>query len=185
VIAGRFSAENFQKSSTALNRQWPLNFTDTPTKTNSKSFTISLIEIGLQMSPSLGPVSRHLLNSILDIEFTRLTVVVLVPLGLDLDYFLPKLLFPILISSYTAVIQAVLDFATWAMNLTAANLLGPSVDPVWFELYQMKQEYQLDDLSPNGMSVFFRRMLVDDALFQRYFQYAPVIRSVFTQLRNE
>jgi|LakMenEpi03Aug12_release.lakeMendotaPanAssembly.Ray.scaffolds.fasta_scaffold963364_2 hypothetical protein len=104
VIAGRFSAENFQKSSTALNRQWPLNFTDTPTKTNSKSFTISLIEIGLQMSPSLGPVSRHLLNSILDIEFTRLTVVVLVPLGLDLDYFLPKLLFPILISSYTAVI---------------------------------------------------------------------------------
>ncbi|XP_046635576.1 sphingomyelin phosphodiesterase-like [Daphnia pulicaria] len=65
---------------------------------------------------------------------------------------------------------AVLDFATWAMNLTAANLLGPSVDPVWFELYQMKQEYQLDDLSPNGMSVFFRRMLVDDALFQRYFQ---------------
>jgi sphingomyelin phosphodiesterase len=79
----------------------------------------------------------------------------------------------------------VLDFATWAMNLTAANLLGPSVDPVWFELYQMKQEYQLDDLSPNGMSVFFRRMLVDDALFQRYFQYALVIRSVFTQLRNE
>lgn len=71
------------------------------------------------------------------------------------------------------------------MKLTAANLLGPSVDPVWFELYQMKQEYQLDDLSPNGMSVFFRRMLVDDALFQRYFQYAPVIRSVFTQLRNE
>ena len=67
-----------------------------------------------------------------------------------------------------------LDFATWAMNLTAANLLGPSVDPVWFELYKMKQEYKLDDLSPNSLNVFFQRLLVDDALFQRYFQYALV-----------
>ena len=70
--------------------------------------------------------------------------------------------------------QAVLDFATWAMNLTAANLFGPNVDPVWFELYQVRQEYKLDDLSPNSMDGFFQRMLVDDALFQRYFQYCAL-----------
>ena len=86
-IAGQFSVENFQKLSTALNRQWPLNFTGTLTKTNSKFFTISLTEIGRPMLLSLGRVSRRLLNSILDIEFTQLTVDVLVPLGLDLYYF--------------------------------------------------------------------------------------------------
>ena len=36
---------------------------------------------------SLGQVSRRLLNSILDIEFTQLTVDVLVPLGLDPFFF--------------------------------------------------------------------------------------------------
>ncbi|KAK4018537.1 hypothetical protein OUZ56_000587 [Daphnia magna] len=65
---------------------------------------------------------------------------------------------------------AVLDFTTWAINLTAANLLGSSEDPVWFELYHAKKEYDLADLSPDSMHKFFQRMLVDDVLFQKYFK---------------
>ena len=69
------------------------------------------------------------------------------------------------------MLQAVLDFVTWAMNLTAANGLGSSVDPVWFELYRAKQEYDLEDLSSESMNAFFHRMLADEELFQRYFRY--------------
>jgi sphingomyelin phosphodiesterase len=47
------------------------------------------------------------------------------------------------------------------MNLTDANLKGSEVDPIWFELYQAKEEYGLADLTP----------LTDDALFQLYFKY--------------
>lgn len=57
------------------------------------------------------------------------------------------------------------------MNLTDANLKGSEVDPVWFELYQAKQEYGLDDLSPQSMDALFQRMVTDDALFQLYFKY--------------
>lgn len=67
-----------------------------------------------------------------------------------------------------------LDFTTWAINLTAANLLGSSEDPVWFELYHAKKEYDLADLSPDSMHEFFQRMLVDDVLFQKYFKYEIV-----------
>lgn len=64
-----------------------------------------------------------------------------------------------------------LDFTTWAINLTAANSIGSSEDPVWFELYHAKNEYDLVDLSPDSMNKFFHRMLVDDILFEKYFKY--------------
>lgn len=67
-------------------------------------------------------------------------------------------------------IQAVLDFNTYIMNLTDANLKGAEVEPVWTELYQAKQEYGLTDLSPQSMDALFQRMLTDDALFQLYFK---------------
>lgn len=60
------------------------------------------------------------------------------------------------------------------MNLTDANLKGSEVDPVWFELYQAKQEYGLDDLSPQSMDTLFQRMVTDDALFQLYFKYTQI-----------
>ncbi|KZS08591.1 Acid sphingomyelinase phosphodiesterase 3a-like protein [Daphnia magna] len=65
---------------------------------------------------------------------------------------------------------AVLDFNTYIMNLTDANLKGAEVEPVWTELYQAKQEYGLTDLSPQSMDALFQRMLTDDALFQLYFK---------------
>ncbi|XP_046446656.1 sphingomyelin phosphodiesterase-like [Daphnia pulex] len=65
---------------------------------------------------------------------------------------------------------AVLDINTYIMNLTDSNLKGSEVDPVWFELYQAKQEYGLDDLSPQSMDTLFQRMVTDDALFQLYFK---------------
>ena len=68
------------------------------------------------------------------------------------------------------MIQAVLDFNTYIMNLTDANLKGSGVDPVWFELYGAKQEYGIDDLSPQSMDTLFQRMVTDDALFQLYFK---------------
>ena len=55
------------------------------------------------------------------------------------------------------------------MNFTAANLLGPNQDPVWFELYQAKKEYGLADLSPKSMNDFVHQMVTDDSLFQRYY----------------
>jgi sphingomyelin phosphodiesterase len=67
--------------------------------------------------------------------------------------------------------QAVLDFNTYVMNLTDANLKGSEVDPIWFELYQAKEEYELADLTPQSMDELFQRMLTDDALFQLYFKY--------------
>ena len=67
--------------------------------------------------------------------------------------------------------QAVLDFNTYIMNLTDANLKGSEVDPIWFELYQAKEEYGLADLTTQSMDELFQRMLTDDALFQLYFKY--------------
>ncbi|KZS07062.1 Uncharacterized protein APZ42_029601 [Daphnia magna] len=64
----------------------------------------------------------------------------------------------------------VLDYSTWMMNLTLANLKGPTHLPEWFELYQAKKEYALTDLSPKTVDGFFSRMLDDDALFQLYFK---------------
>ncbi len=63
-----------------------------------------------------------------------------------------------------------LDFNTYITNLTEANLQGSSVSPVWFELYQAKQEYGLADLTPASMDGLFQRMLTDDAFFQLYFK---------------
>ena len=57
------------------------------------------------------------------------------------------------------------------MNLTDANLKGSEVDPIWFELYQAKEEYGLADLTTQSMDELFQRMLTDDALFQLYFKY--------------
>ncbi|XP_057370154.1 sphingomyelin phosphodiesterase-like [Daphnia carinata] len=64
----------------------------------------------------------------------------------------------------------VLDYSTWMMNLTLANLRGPTHLPEWFELYQAKKEYALTDLNPNTVDSFFSRMLDNDALFQLYFK---------------
>lgn len=63
-----------------------------------------------------------------------------------------------------------LNFNTYITNLTEANLQGSAVSPVWFELYQAKQEYGLADLTPASMDGLFQRMLTDDALFQLYFK---------------
>ncbi|XP_046446658.1 sphingomyelin phosphodiesterase-like [Daphnia pulex] len=65
---------------------------------------------------------------------------------------------------------AVLDHSSWIMNLTVANA-DPSISPVWFELYQAKQDYGLTDLSPRSMDVFYQRLVTDDALFQLYFAH--------------
>ncbi|XP_046645796.1 sphingomyelin phosphodiesterase-like [Daphnia pulicaria] len=65
---------------------------------------------------------------------------------------------------------SVLDFNTYIMNLTDANQKGSEVDPVWYELYQAKQEYNLTDLTPQSMDELFQRMKADDALFQLYYK---------------
>lgn len=57
------------------------------------------------------------------------------------------------------------------MNLTDANLQGPTHEPEWFEMYQAKKEYNLRDLSPKSVDDFFQRMLTDDELFQKYNRY--------------
>lgn len=64
-----------------------------------------------------------------------------------------------------------LDFATWAMNLTEANLIGPTEDPVWFKLYEAKEEYGLSDLTPKSVDGLVKRMIKDDDLFQLYYRY--------------
>lgn len=64
---------------------------------------------------------------------------------------------------------AVLDYSTWIMNLTAANA-NKAVDPVWFELYQARSTYGLDDLSPSQMEALLERMILSDDLFQQYYR---------------
>ncbi|XP_032779473.2 sphingomyelin phosphodiesterase [Daphnia magna] len=66
---------------------------------------------------------------------------------------------------------AVLDHSSWIMNLTVANAQDPSIDPVWFELYQAKRDYALTDLSPRSMDAFYQQLVTDDALFQMYFEH--------------
>ena len=56
------------------------------------------------------------------------------------------------------------------MNLTEANLQGPTEDPLWFELYTATSEYDLDDLSPESMDRLFQSMASDEQLFQRYYE---------------
>lgn len=63
-----------------------------------------------------------------------------------------------------------LDHSTWILNLTVANAEVPSVNPVWSELYQAKQEYGLTDLSPRSMEALYQRLIIDDVLFQSYFE---------------
>lgn len=69
------------------------------------------------------------------------------------------------------ILQNVLNFETWYMDLLAANA-QPSVDPVWTLLYDAKVEYALTDLSPASMDRLFTNMLTDDRLFNLYFKYA-------------
>lgn len=64
-----------------------------------------------------------------------------------------------------------LDFNTYIMNLTDANQKGSEVEPVWYELYQAKQEYNLTDLTPQSMDELFQRMKADDTIFQLYYKY--------------
>ena len=77
--------------------------------------------------------------------------------------------------------QSVLDFNTYIMNLTAANLQGPSLDQStsWVELYSAKKEYGLSDLSPASMDSLFQKMLIDDALFQLYFKYIETLNTFY------
>lgn len=63
-----------------------------------------------------------------------------------------------------------LDFSTWSMNLTQANLLGSTRSPEWFELYQAKKEYALTDLSPKSIDSLFSRLIADDELFSLYYK---------------
>lgn len=55
------------------------------------------------------------------------------------------------------------------MNLTVANA-NKAVDPVWFELYQARSTYGLDDLSPSQMEALLERMILSDDLFQQYYR---------------
>lgn len=66
--------------------------------------------------------------------------------------------------------QAVLDHANYYMDLPSANAQGPTVDPVWAELYSAKQEYGLTDLTPRSMNELFQRLVADDSLFQLYYK---------------
>lgn len=77
---------------------------------------------------------------------------------------------PVILSEFLLLIQAVLDHSSWIMNLTVANAQDPSIDPVWFELYQAKRDYALTDLSPRSMDAFYQQLVTDDALFQMYFE---------------
>lgn len=85
-------------------------------------------------------------------------------------HFRPLQLIKNVLNAHNFRYQRVLDYSTWMMNLTLANLKGPTHLPEWFELYQAKKEYALTDLSPKTVDGFFSRMLDDDALFQLYFK---------------
>ena len=56
------------------------------------------------------------------------------------------------------------------MNLTEANLLGPTEDPLWFKLYEAKEEYGLPDLSAKSIDGLVNRMITDDDLFHSYYR---------------
>lgn len=70
MTAGQLLVESFPKLLTGSNRRLQRNFTDTPTKMNSKFFTISLTQVDQLTWLSWGQVLQRLRTSILGIECT-------------------------------------------------------------------------------------------------------------------
>ncbi|CAL4074481.1 unnamed protein product, partial [Meganyctiphanes norvegica] len=62
----------------------------------------------------------------------------------------------------------VLDYDTWAMNLTHANLHN---DPHWYQLYSARRDLNMETLLPRDWNKLVHRMAEDKQLFDRYFRY--------------
>jgi hypothetical protein len=64
-----------------------------------------------------------------------------------------------------------LDHETWVYDLEAANSAGT---PSWFKSYSMREEYQLQDLSPKSMAALSANMKSNQTAFDTYLRYAHV-----------
>lgn len=60
-----------------------------------------------------------------------------------------------------------LNVHTYYMNLTEANA-SPDAEPVWKELHDMLNEYQLEDMSPSSMTNFTERLYNNSDLASQY-----------------
>ncbi|XP_055336532.1 sphingomyelin phosphodiesterase-like [Paramacrobiotus metropolitanus] len=63
----------------------------------------------------------------------------------------------------------VLDHETYIVNLTEANL--PNGTPKWVKEYSAKEAYGLNQLLPGDWNDLMDEFLVDDAKFQKFWQY--------------
>ncbi|KAF2893413.1 hypothetical protein ILUMI_12757, partial [Ignelater luminosus] len=63
----------------------------------------------------------------------------------------------------------VLDYESWAFNLTEANLY-PNLSPNWYKLYSFKHAYGVKDLSPQELAMLTERMAKTPALTELYFR---------------
>lgn len=68
------------------------------------------------------------------------------------------------------------------MNLTEANLRGPTEEPDWFVLYWARAEYNLLDLSPKSLDDFFQRLVANEDLFQQYYEYNHTFARCFIKV---
>ncbi|KAK7069799.1 Sphingomyelin phosphodiesterase [Halocaridina rubra] len=62
----------------------------------------------------------------------------------------------------------VLDYETWVMNLTHANVYDA---PHWYKLYSAKEDLELPSLEPRHWDNLVKRMARDPQLFARYYRY--------------
>lgn len=66
-----------------------------------------------------------------------------------------------------SLMQDVLDYETWVMNLTHANQYNA---PHWYHLYSARKDLHLPSLQPRHWHELVQRMSRDPALFQKYFR---------------
>lgn len=55
----------------------------------------------------------------------------------------------------------------WTYNLTAANLIGDAKKPTWYRQTNLREDFNLKDLSPASLNDLIQRMLKDPMLFDK------------------
>ncbi len=69
--------------------------------------------------------------------------------------------------SENASLQRVLDIDTYLTYLEEANQY-PEQSPQYVKLYNTRQDLEMDDLFPEQWDLLVRRLLSDEALYEKY-----------------
>lgn len=64
----------------------------------------------------------------------------------------------------------ILNYDSYIYNITEANLT-PDQRPVWYKLYNFKEAYPVERMTPQNMDYLVFNMTVDPVLMDQYYRY--------------